>query len=430
MDAQATGLTRENTMDDQILTKLRRAKNMLARQRCFYGTLLYNMPFKADPAVETMATDGEFMYYNPDPKGFLADKTITEIIFMEAHECLHPALGHHTRRGSRDPLTWNEAADYKVNSLLEKDGFTVPDYALLNPRFDGWETEKTYATIMKEKQGQPGQGQPGQGQPGQGQPGQGQPGQGQPGQGQPGQGQPFNANVGGCGCVRDFTGPDKKTPSQAQIAQERQRWAVKIAQAAQTERVAGSLSAELEIAVNDQLTVRTPWYQQLEDMLTEINDEDSTFAPPNKRHIWRGIYLPSDRSESLGELAIAVDTSGSTRGYLDTFASNINHILRYLRPSRVHVIFADTKVKASDTYTPEDYPVDLTMHGGGGTRFVPTFEHIQQESPEIGALVYFTDLESPDLGDIIEPNCPVIWAVGDDVTREAPFGRTVFIEQE
>ena len=49
----------------------------------------------------------------------LAPKELEAVL---AHEVLHCALGHHCRRGERDPKLWNEAADLAINSILVANG--------------------------------------------------------------------------------------------------------------------------------------------------------------------------------------------------------------------------------------------------------------------------------------------------------------------
>ena len=69
------------------------------------------------PGVEIAATDGKRIYLSPT--GF-SSRPIEERMFIYAHEVLHCALSHVSRRGTRDPRLWNIAADIVVNGLLIK----------------------------------------------------------------------------------------------------------------------------------------------------------------------------------------------------------------------------------------------------------------------------------------------------------------------
>jgi len=80
------------------------------------SSFLRNAPVPAqtdeDASVARMATDGISLFLQPRvcraaPPG--------ELIGVLAHEVMHPALHHDTRRGDRDPKRWNEACDYAIN---------------------------------------------------------------------------------------------------------------------------------------------------------------------------------------------------------------------------------------------------------------------------------------------------------------------------
>ena len=71
-----------------------------------------------------------------------------ELEAVLAHEVLHCALGHHCRRGGRDPQLWNEAADLAINPILIGNGFTLPAGALLDPAFNNLSAEEIYARLI------------------------------------------------------------------------------------------------------------------------------------------------------------------------------------------------------------------------------------------------------------------------------------------
>src|SRR5208282_5738727 len=62
--------------------------------------------------------------------------------------------------------------------------------------------------------------------------------------------------------------------------------------------------------------------------LSPAAKSDYAWTPPNRRHIARGLYLPSLRSETLGPVVVGVDTSGSIDdATLAAFAAEISAIL-------------------------------------------------------------------------------------------------------
>ena len=66
-----------------------------------------------------------------------------------AHEVMHPAMQHHTRRGDRDPGLWNEAADYAINPILTDAGFVLPGAPLLDRAYCGMTAEQIYEALRK-----------------------------------------------------------------------------------------------------------------------------------------------------------------------------------------------------------------------------------------------------------------------------------------
>lgn len=134
-----------------IDVRVMRARFLLVRLHAFFGSLAMRLAIEEvaeAPNFRTMATDGRFLYYC---KAFLDRVSEEVLLFTVAHEVLHCALGHHVRRGHRDHERWNIACDYVVNWLLYKAGFKVPEWAYLDPRFDGMTAETVYRILEAEE---------------------------------------------------------------------------------------------------------------------------------------------------------------------------------------------------------------------------------------------------------------------------------------
>jgi hypothetical protein len=77
------------------------------------------------------------------------------------------------------------------------------------------------------------------------------------------------------------------------------------------------------------------WRELLLRAWSETILSDYSWMPPNRRHVWAGLDLPGVRSEGAGEVAIAVDCSGSINArQLGLFEAEIRSILESQRPSR------------------------------------------------------------------------------------------------
>ena len=95
----------------------------------------------------------------------------------------------------------------------------------------------------------------------------------------------------------------------------------------------GSGTSNMKGGIESEKEATVSWKDMLSDFLQSLTCNDYSWSRLNKRHAWRGINLPSKvRNPEGGELAIAVDTSGSVSQYeLDQFASEIQGYGRRLR---------------------------------------------------------------------------------------------------
>src|SRR6056297_1797575 len=129
-------------LNNKIPQSLVRARVQLILSHPFYATLLLSrLPLHEDTTCQTAWTDGTQIGYNPK---FIETLSTEEIKSLLAHEVMHVALLHTTRRGDRNPKKWNMATDYTINYLLQQEQFILPSGALINPSFAGMMAEKVY----------------------------------------------------------------------------------------------------------------------------------------------------------------------------------------------------------------------------------------------------------------------------------------------
>jgi predicted metal-dependent peptidase len=127
---------------------IQKARTKLLLDHPFFGTLLFRLGARARSSIATMATDGVSLYFNPE---FVDSLSTAESIGIPAHETMHPALQHHTRRGGREPKRWNMACDYAINPLLIDAGLTLPKNVLFDDRFRGMSAERIYSLLVAEE---------------------------------------------------------------------------------------------------------------------------------------------------------------------------------------------------------------------------------------------------------------------------------------
>ena len=352
--------------------RLSKAKTALILDHPFFGNLAMNMPQIITDAVPTAATNGKHILYNPD---FCKGLNNDNLVFLIAHEVMHPALDHITRVGERDPERWNYAGDTVINPMLVDEGIGafidggVMDRDLLKQ--GGGTTDGVYNLLPPQPNGGGGYGNEGQG-------------------------KPFDE-------LQPYEG------SPAEVEQLKSEWKVKVAQAAQAAKMMGKLSAGLERFVGDLLQPRVNWRDVMNRFIVKQRNEDRTWSRPNRRFLSQGMYLPSISGEALGEIVFAIDCSGSIgEEELTQFASEIIKVFQDLSPKKIHIVYFDSEVCHYDCFEDDE----------------PVIKYINDNDIEPVCCVVLTDLCCDDFGP--EPSYPTLWV--SNHKGDAPWGEIVYME--
>lgn len=390
------------------MEKIIKARAGLVLDEPFFASLALRLSLKEDATCETLWTDGRTIGFNP---AFVDELPLDQVKGALCHEVMHLACTHHTRRGERDHRKWNMAGDYAINQILADSKIALPDGALINQAFAGMSADQIYTMLPDE---QPGGGQGGQG----------------GGQGQPdpnGQGSQPPQDPGGCGEVRDMTGPDGKPATAAEIAQENQNWKVAAAQAMTQAKAIGDVPAGLARLVGELLSPKVDWKEVLRRFVDQAAKNDYTWTRPNRRYLNAGLYLPALYSETLPQIVIAVDTSGSIDDeQINQFAAEMTAILRDHKTT-CNVLYCDTEVAGVETFASDDLPLKLHPQGGGGTDFRPPFAWVEKYGITPACLIYLTDMCCDRFPE--QPDYPVLWAKTEESSwaDRAPFGEEVLL---
>jgi predicted metal-dependent peptidase len=383
------------------IVRIQRARTALLLDHPFFGTLLFRLKGRETLAVETMATDGISLFYNPR---FVDTLTAAELCGVLAHEVLHPGLQHHVRRGNRSPVRWNMACDYAINPLVVDAGLSLPVGILLEDRFHGMSAERIYNLLVEEEDDGAGS----------------RPAKATSAGNGGDDGIPNTpVTLGGIGQVLDAPVPENADGKTAE--DQAREWQIAVEQSETISKIAGRLPAGLERCLDGAAEARVDWRELLRRSWSQSSTADFSWMRPNRRHIWQGLYLPGVIREGLGEVVIAVDCSGSVCSrQLTHFEAEIQSILEGQRPECVHVLYFDSCIQRVDRYQSGE-PISLTPVGGGGTDFRPCFEWIEENGVTPRMVVFLTDL----YGTFPEktPHIEVIWA--STGSREAPFGQVV-----
>lgn len=366
--------------------KVSKAKARLMLNHPFFATLLLRTQVVEDDRIPLAATDGTKMYFNPE---FLAGLSIEDTMCVMCHEIGHDSLLHSIRLGVRNPDLWNQAADHAINLMLQDQGFkcpaSVPGGWLADPKYKGWSADRIYDDLRREQDKQQQGGGQGQDPNGKG----GAPGQGQPGNGKPG---------------KDWLHGDvlpSPAKTEAEAAAQEQAAKQKVAAAANMARMAGKLTGELERMVDDMLETKVSWSEVLRDFMTKVVKGRESWSRRNRR--FPSVFLPTRHERKMGPIVVIPDTSGSMMGDdMEKCCTVIAEVATQTQPSHIHVLWADTKVKGEQEFTPDEFAYDkLEPKGGGGTDMRVPLKYVEQLDPQV--VVLLTDGYTPWPEDVPYP---------------------------
>ena len=190
----------------------------------------------------------------------------------------------------------------------------------------------------------------------------------------------------------------------------------------------------MDRAVDDLLAPYIDWRELLREFVTSIcsHKDTSSWRRINRRYLASDIYMPSLVGESLGCIAIGIDTSGSiSQKEMTRFLSEVQGIADNVNPEKVHLIYWDCTVKKHEEYSSSDLP-NLAMNtkpvGGGGTDPTCMQNYLIEKGIVPECIVMLTDGYVYSWGD--KWNAPILWTItagGKDI--EAPCGKTINIQE-
>jgi predicted metal-dependent peptidase len=113
---------------------------------------------------------------------------------------------------------------------------------------------------------------------------------------------------------------------------------------------AGKLGSGMDRDMVELLQPQVDWREVLRDFVqtTCQGNDYSTWRRPNRRYIGAGIYMPSGISEQIGEIVVAIDTSGSIGAReLGVFLAEIKEVADTVHPEAIRILYWDTKCVAT-----------------------------------------------------------------------------------
>lgn len=451
------GSSAEKKTDISVIEdKLMAARTKLILDKPFLGALVLRLPLQhADPAwCATTATDARKFFYNAE---FIAALKPSETQFILAHEALHCALSHFSRRQHRVKHRWDLACDYAINPILVEEGLMPPAGSLMLREYNHMSAEEIYPCIddndmsdtldqhLYDKEDQFSEGSrdtsenpldnpnKDSGSDGESEPppeqdkkkddaadkeksegASSQPPQDEEPAGGSSSKQELDPSAGGA--------PPPPPLDQKEAEELTVQWQQRLAGAAQQAQQAGKMSGILKRLVEGMLQPQLPWRMLLARYMSAVAKDDYSYTRPSTRRGDPAIY-PSLKSTQINAL-IAIDVSGSVGDKeFREFISEINAIKGQVR-AKITLLPCDSELTEGSpfVYEPwEEVELPATMQGGGTTSFRPVFDWADQQDQAPDILIYFTDGhgEFPQF----EANFPTFWLIKGK--HSIPWGQRI-----
>lgn len=374
---------------------LLRAKSLLTVKYPYFGMLASRLKHEPSESISGYASNGKRFIYNPD---FLERRSCEEVMFILTNAVMHHVLSHQQRCLNRRGKLWQLATDYAINNLLAKNGLAIPVGANYNTEYDGMYAEEIYDALKEEFFGESGDAF------------------GESANTVPSE----NHGMEEGDDAHSFSNLDGIEDDLD--TQDESQWQYAASLAHEVAQRKGAMPLGLERLGKKVKPSDVDWRFELYNAVNRHMRNNYAFMPPNKKHIHRGIALPSLTSDTLS-LCVAIDTSGSIDDQLlGAFMEEFKSIMQNFPSVKIELIIADAKVHAHHTFQGGER-MDFALKGGGGTDYRPTFDYVESNLPMITMLLYFTDGEGSFPR--IPPNYEVLWALSRKA--KVPFGRGLVI---
>jgi predicted metal-dependent peptidase len=346
--------------------------------------------------TKTACTNGRDEKYG---RAFIRTLSDAELRFLVLHECYHKLYRH--------LITWrhlydknaklaNRACDYVINIKLaddNEDGFAVmPKDGLLDARFRDMDSARVYKMLEQEQEGE-GEGQ---------------------GEGETGIDD------------HDWEGAEEMSPDETHELERDINEAIR-----QGALTAGKLGSGGDRLFEDLLQTKVDWREVLREFIATTcqGNDYSTWRRPNRRFVSSGYYMPSGVSESVDELVIAADMSGSMTDALPRLFAEIKGICEHVKPKVVRLLYWDTEVCSDEKYMDgevENIVKSTKPKGGGGTSVECVPAYMAKNGIKPQAVIVLTD---GYLGGAWGTwSCPVLWCIVDNKNAVPAVGKYVHVE--
>lgn len=353
----------------------------------FYASILYQMPMIKKNDIDTMATDGNSIFYNEEFTDALSEQCLDGV---KVHEAFHRVLKHHLRQGKRDHQLWNIACDYAINPIIIDSDLSLPDGALFDIRFKGMSAEKIYDILQSESNGDKDK-------------------------------QPSPQNWGNVDQSEGLSGD--------QVKQQEATIDAQTMMAVNSVKNKGSIPANIKEIIKEMQRSQIDWVDVLRRFVGGDQPEDYSYRKINRRQ-WHlnEVITPTSNMVGCGNVVVAIDTSGSVSSKeLSYFLGELNEITKKSGAESVTIITCDADIQDVFKYGQGEEIDTIQCKGRGGTQVMPVFNYIEKEGLAVDNFIYFTDMgifdyPTEDVG------YPILWVSSVISADPAPIGETTFLK--
>jgi predicted metal-dependent peptidase len=399
---------------------------LLTNRFPFYSFFAFGWKLIETSGLKTFATDIENLYYDPEVLHKWNKETTLFALLHEVVHCiyLHPGTFGVLRLGSKDQAVWNMACEYVVNSetkeILQLSERELPQNIYYDSQYTGKTTEQVYEILKKKKHNftwlkiainqsniESSCGNCGR---------------------KLNEGDFKSGKCRGCGKElpdRNHGFIDVHLPQE--VREKVQQAVERILAGYEICKNKGTLPAGIERQIGELKQAQVPWERVLHRLVGQVvTQDDYRWETPNHRHpLSEEFIIPGLRSEKVGEIVVAIDTSGSIgQQEMDSFAGEMKKLHSLVE--EILVLTCDCSLyEKVKTRNIQEFLSKLKMKGGGGTSFIPVFDELKKTKCTPSILIYFTDGYG-NFPEVSPKRYPVLWVLTEN-HQDPPWGRTTVI---
>ena len=414
------------TMRVEVYDRIVVARVGLLLRHPFFGNMATRLRIlAADDWLPTAAVDGRNLYYNTQFFNVMNNK---EIEFVIAHEILHMVFDHLNRRGERNPMLYNIAADYIVNNTLVEERIgekpkIVDCYQ--DFKYRGYTSEEVYEELFKEAEERGKELQ-------------------ELLEELEKEGEMLDEHLDDNGEGGSEEGEEEKDANGNNVSKKRPKYSkdevkkikdeikeamINAAQSAGAGNVPGGVARMIKELTEPKMN----WREILRQQIQSTVKNDFTFSRPSRKGWHTGAVLPGQNFDETIDLCIALDMSGSIGNeQAEDFLGEIKGIMDEYKDYNIKLWCFDTDVYNEDDFSADDGR-DITEYeiaGGGGTDFMANWRYMHEHNITPKKFIMFTDGYAWDSwGE--DDYCETIFIIHSHHNKElqAPFGITAHYEE-